>query len=61
MGTGEAVQFLQTLLNKHSRSTLDVDGIFGPETEDTVKTFQQNHNLSVDGVVGPKTWAALNN
>jgi hypothetical protein len=37
----------------------DLDGSFGPETEDAVIKFQDNHNLENDGVVGPKTWAKL--
>ncbi|MCL2487763.1 MAG: peptidoglycan-binding protein [Oscillospiraceae bacterium] len=36
-----------------------VDGLFGPETESAVKSFQRSNKLSVDGVCGPKTWAAL--
>lgn len=35
------------------------DGVFGKETEATVKTFQKYSGLTVDGVVGPKTWEAL--
>lgn len=38
---------------------LTIDGIFGPETEATVRAFQRNHNLVPDGIVGPKTWAEL--
>src|SRR5262245_60545818 len=33
----------------------DVDGIFGPQTEDAVKDFQQSNGLVVDGIVGPVT------
>jgi hypothetical protein len=40
-------------------TTLDVDGIFGPNTEAAVRDFQQNENLSVDGIVGKQTWTAL--
>ncbi|MCT8137688.1 N-acetylmuramoyl-L-alanine amidase [Anaerobacillus sp. CMMVII] len=38
-----------------------VDGIFGPQTEQGVRSFQQKHSLTVDGIVGPNTWAVINN
>jgi hypothetical protein len=38
---------------------VDVDGIFGPQTEDAVKTFQKVKGLVVDGLVGPKTLEAM--
>ena len=37
----------------------DIDGNFGPKTQDAVKSFQQGNNLAPDGVVGPLTWNAL--
>ena len=49
----DAVKVLQQLLH------LQVDGIFGPLTEEAVKQFQKEHNLTQDGIVGPKTWEAL--
>lgn len=49
----DAVKVLQQLLH------LQVDGIFGPLTEEVVKQFQKEHNLTQDGIVGPKTWEAL--
>jgi hypothetical protein len=52
---GSHVQQLQTALNSHFDTTLDVDGIFGPLTEAVVKLFQTTKNLDVDGVVGPMT------
>jgi hypothetical protein len=36
-----------------------VDGIFGPETEATVRAFQTDTAIIVDGIVGPETMAAL--
>lgn len=53
--TGDAVRYLQTLLG----GGLEVDGEFGPDTEDAVKLYQTQHDLEVDGIVGPETWASL--
>src|ERR1700719_3719029 len=36
-----------------------IDGDFGQQTQDAVKSFQQSSNLTADGVVGPATWNAL--
>lgn len=38
---------------------LEPDGIFGPMTEECVKTYQACHGLVADGKVGPLTWAEL--
>lgn len=38
---------------------LDVDGIFGPKTEETVKQFQMDRHLTIDGIIGKNTWSAL--
>ena len=52
---GKAVKVLQVILGG-----LDIDGSFGPLTEESVRKFQKTHGgLTVDGVVGPKTWRAL--
>ena len=52
------VMKLQDILNV-AGVDLKVDGIFGPLTEEAVKTFQTAKGLAVDGTVGPETWAAL--
>lgn len=38
---------------------LNEDGVFGLETEQTVKEFQQRYEYEADGIVGPQTWKAL--
>ena len=43
---------------------LTVDGIFGPQTDSTVRGFRHALSLdipsvTVDGIVGPVTWQAL--
>jgi peptidoglycan hydrolase-like protein with peptidoglycan-binding domain len=52
-GEGRQVQLLQAALG------IKVDGIFGPETEEAVRSFQASKGLTVDGVAGPQTNAAL--
>jgi peptidoglycan hydrolase-like protein with peptidoglycan-binding domain len=49
------VRPLQELLRARGHQ-IAVDGIFGPRTEEAVKTLQQNKGLGVDGIVGPQTW-----
>jgi peptidoglycan hydrolase-like protein with peptidoglycan-binding domain len=37
----------------------DIDGIFGPDTNEVVTAFQSAASLTVDGIVGENTWRAL--
>ena len=39
----------------------EVDGVFGPSTENSVKSFQQTYGLNVDGIVGENTWRYIQN
>jgi peptidoglycan hydrolase-like protein with peptidoglycan-binding domain len=55
---GPAVKAVQVILSRIVL-ILDVDGIFGPKTESTVKQFQANSGLPQDGIVGLQTWRAL--
>jgi len=62
---GEAAEYLQNSLNRHSLDCglcdfdLTADGAFGRMTETAVKAFQANHGLVADGKCGAGTWAAL--
>ncbi len=40
---------------------IDIDGIFGPATEQAVKEFQKKYGLAVDGIVGRQTWNKIQN
>lgn len=55
---GDDVRHLQEALC-HAGFPLDADGVFGPQTEEAVRRFQQRAGLQVDGVVGVETWGAL--
>ena len=56
------VRLIQQRLNRIARNfpaipkINPVDGIFGTQTENSVKTFQRVFNLTPDGIVGPGTW-----
>jgi peptidoglycan hydrolase-like protein with peptidoglycan-binding domain len=52
------VQTLQHLLRARGHQVA-VDGVFGPRTDQAVRTFQQSKSLTVDGIVGPRTWSTL--
>ncbi len=57
--TGQAVRAAQTLLRNKFGYGINVDGIFGPQTENATRDFQTDYSLLVDGIVGPQTWQAL--
>ena len=63
--TGEYVVVLQTMLNRVARNypaiprINPVDGVFGPQTERSVREFQRIFNLTADGIVGRATWYKL--
>ncbi len=56
--TGPAVRELQGNLRR-SGVPVRVDGNFGPETEQAVRTFQSKSRQPVDGIAGPRTREAL--
>ena len=56
--TGEDTKELQRLLNANGFS-LDVDGVWGDNTEAAVRKYQKQNGLTVDGIVGANTWGTL--
>jgi N-acetylmuramoyl-L-alanine amidase len=56
---GEDVRQVQQRLKTWGYGIKSVDGIYGNETFQAVKKFQQRNGLTVDGVVGPATLRAL--
>lgn len=63
--TGPFVVVLQVSLNRIAQNypaipkIPTVDGIYGPRTEASVRTFQEIFGLTPDGIVGPATWYAI--
>lgn len=55
---GPRVVQLQKFLRRHDLP-IRVDGIYGPDTDAAVRSFQQVHGLPTDGVAGPATYRAL--
>ncbi|WP_017315448.1 peptidoglycan-binding domain-containing protein [Mastigocladopsis repens] len=60
---GDAVKILQLLLDNFHGYSIAVDGIFGQNTENAVKDFQNSRDFVNDppGVVAYQTWEALTN
>jgi peptidoglycan hydrolase-like protein with peptidoglycan-binding domain len=62
--TGDAVRGVQEVMKFHDQSggegePILVDGIFGPQTDNWVRGFQNAVDIDSDGIVGPITWRAL--
>ena len=63
--SGNYVTVLQVMLNRIARNypaiprISPVDGVFGSQTEESVKQFQRIFNLTPDGIVGQATWYKL--
>ena len=53
------VRWLQQCLNWLGYNCGTVDGWFGNNTRNAVRSFQRDHGLGVDGVFGPQTHLSL--
>ena len=58
--SGQAVEAVQSQIDFRV-DILALDGIFGPQTDSVVRSFQAPIGLTVDGIVGPNTWNAFVN
>ena len=56
---GEEVRKIQTKLKNWGYYSGSVDGVYGWQTENAVKSFQKKNGLTVDGVAGEKTLNAM--
>jgi N-acetylmuramoyl-L-alanine amidase len=56
---GDDVTNLQDRLHELGYDAGPVDGVFGPETERGLRTFQRDYGLTSDGTCGPATLRAL--
>lgn len=57
--SGSVVSQIQTKLKNWGYYSGTVDGVFGSETEQAVRVFQQKNGLTVDGKVGAQTLSAM--
>jgi len=57
--TGSAVSEAQYLLSRMIQEPAAVDGIFGQQTINAVKRYQQIFDVAVNGVVDQETWRSL--
>ncbi|MGE5657830.1 MAG: peptidoglycan-binding domain-containing protein [Actinomycetota bacterium] len=58
---GDSVRDVQSFLSQRGFYQGQIDGVFGVETSNAVRQFQQSNNLNNDGVIGPETWEAMIN
>lgn len=50
---------IQAYLQQQKLYDGPVDGVYGPQTRQAVKLFQESLNLSPDGAIGRQTWEAM--
>ena len=58
---GNDVIRLQSILNTLGFTCGDEDGLFGPETEYSLRRFQDNMGLDCDGIAGSNTYMSVHN
>ncbi len=56
---GDEVKQIQEKLKRWGYYTGEVDGIYGSETMEAIKNFQEKNSLTVDGIAGVETLKAI--
>lgn len=56
---GVYVRYMQQKLLSKLYPVGEIDGIFGANSLNAIRQFQQENGLTADGIVGPLTWAKL--
>lgn len=56
---GAYVLIAQDNLNTLGFRTGGLDGIFGKQTTEAVRSYQRSRGLGVDGIIGCNTWRSL--
>lgn len=59
--TGYGVAIIQNNLQVLGFVPISIDGVFGCETESSVKKFQECYGLNIDGIVGDITFSKITN
>ncbi len=57
--SGEPVRDLQMRLAAAGFGSKDPSGVYGLNTEISVRHFQESRRIRIDGICGPHTWASL--
>jgi peptidoglycan hydrolase-like protein with peptidoglycan-binding domain len=57
--SGGLVMWIHQVLKDGSFYKGAIDGNFGEQTEDAVKSLQKDRKLVVDGILGTQTWQAI--
>lgn len=55
----DAVRRLQRRLRAHGRKSIKVDGVYGKQTQEAVKSFKKNNGLKHTAAVGDDAWRLL--
>lgn len=52
---GDGVSWVQSICNRLAGTNIGIDGQYGSDTVNAVKSFQRKYGLTADGIVGPQT------